>query len=116
MGDPLDLRVDARERGIPISPPPQRVVPSAEQLDVLARHSREYRGDIAIEASGRPAIIYCHPYEFNDRELDDYPNIPRKLRLSQGIGRGRFTGRMRTLLQSLRFGRLSDVLAGWGVE
>jgi polysaccharide deacetylase family protein (PEP-CTERM system associated) len=83
-----------------------RVLPTA----LLGRGLRE------IEASGRPGIIYCHPYEFNDRELDDYPNIPRKLRLSQGIGRGRFPQRMRTLLQSLRFGRLSDVLAAWGVE
>lgn len=74
------------------------------------------RGLQAIAASGRPAIIYCHPYEFNDRELDEYPDIPRRLRLSQGIGRGRFTERVRTLLRKFRFGSLTDVLAAWGVE
>ena len=83
-----------------------RVLPTA----VLAR------GLQAIAASGRPAVIYCHPYEFNDRELDDYPDIPRRLRLSQGMGRGRFPERMRTLLQRFRFGPLSDVLAAWGIE
>jgi hypothetical protein len=74
------------------------------------------RGLQAIAASGRPAVIYCHPYEFNDRELDEYPDIPRGLRLSQGMGRGRFTERVRTLLRKFRFGPLTDVLAAWGVE
>jgi polysaccharide deacetylase family protein (PEP-CTERM system associated) len=74
------------------------------------------RGLQAIAASGRPAVIYCHPYEFNDRELDEYPDIPRRLRLSQGMGRGRFTERVRTLLRKFRFGPLTDVLAAWGVE
>jgi polysaccharide deacetylase family protein (PEP-CTERM system associated) len=74
------------------------------------------RGLQAIAASGRPAVIYCHPYEFNDRELDEYPDIPRRLRLSQGMGRGRFTERARTLLRKFRFGPLTDVLAAWGVE
>jgi len=74
------------------------------------------RGLHAIAASGRPAVIYCHPYEFNDRELDEYPDIPRRLRLSQGMGRGRFTERVRTLLRKFRFGPLTDVLAAWGVE
>jgi polysaccharide deacetylase family protein (PEP-CTERM system associated) len=74
------------------------------------------RGLQAIAASGRPAIVYCHPYEFNDRELDGYPEISRGLRLSQGIGRGRFPERIRTLLRKFRFGTLTDVLAAWGVE
>jgi polysaccharide deacetylase family protein (PEP-CTERM system associated) len=74
------------------------------------------RGLQAIAASGRPAIVYCHPYEFNDRELDEYPDIPRRLRLLQGMGRGRFPERVRTLLRRFRFGPLTEVLAAWGVE
>jgi polysaccharide deacetylase family protein (PEP-CTERM system associated) len=70
----------------------------------------------SIAASGRPGIIYCHPYEFNSEELDDYPDISRRLRLSQGMGRGAFPQRVRGLLRTLRFGRLRDVLSAWGVE
>jgi polysaccharide deacetylase family protein (PEP-CTERM system associated) len=74
------------------------------------------RGLRSIAGSGRPGIIYCHPYEFNDSELDEYPDISRRLRLSQGVGRGRFTDRVRRLLRTFRFGPLSDVLAAWGIE
>jgi len=74
------------------------------------------RGLQSIAASGRPGIIYCHPYEFNESELDEYPDVPRRLRLSQGVGRGRFTERVRTLLRMFRFGPLTNVLSAWGVE
>jgi polysaccharide deacetylase family protein (PEP-CTERM system associated) len=64
----------------------------------------------------RPAIVYCHPYEFNPRELDDYRGeIPRSLRASQSLGRGAFIERIRTLLTRLRFGRFDEVLEAWGV-
>jgi polysaccharide deacetylase family protein (PEP-CTERM system associated) len=70
----------------------------------------------SIGADGRPAIVYCHPYEFNDSELAGYDDVPRKLRLSQGIGRGSFTARVRDLLGSFQFGRFTDVLAAWGLR
>jgi polysaccharide deacetylase family protein (PEP-CTERM system associated) len=82
-----------------------RVLPTA----LLARGLR------AIAAAERPAIVYTHPYEFNDMELGEYRDIPRRLRLSQGIGRSRFPNRVRTLLRTFRFGPLADVLAAWGV-
>jgi polysaccharide deacetylase family protein (PEP-CTERM system associated) len=64
----------------------------------------------------RPAIVYCHPYEFNPHELDDYRGeIPRRLRASQSLGRGAFTERIRTLLIRLRFGRFDEVLDAWGI-
>jgi polysaccharide deacetylase family protein (PEP-CTERM system associated) len=63
----------------------------------------------------RPAIVYCHPYEFNATELEEYRgDIPTKLRLSQGLGRGSFVDRVRHLLAKLEFGRFDAVLAGWG--
>ncbi len=73
------------------------------------------RGLRSIAASGRPAVVYCHPYEFNSDELAEYPDIPRRLHLSQGLGRGRFTNRMRTLLTEFSFGPLKEVLAAWGL-
>jgi len=73
------------------------------------------RGLRSIAASGRPAVVYCHPYEFNSDELADYPGIPWQLRLSQGTGRGQFTNRIRTLLTKFSFGRLTDVLTAWGL-
>jgi polysaccharide deacetylase family protein (PEP-CTERM system associated) len=64
----------------------------------------------------RPAIVYCHPYEFNPDELDDYRGeIPTALRASQSLGRGAFAERVRTLLTRLPFGRFDDVLEAWGV-
>ena len=72
-------------------------------------------------ASGRsrpragPAIVYCHPYEFNPDELDEYPDVSWRLRASQGLGRGSFGERVRTLLPKFAFGRLDAVLAAWGL-
>lgn len=64
----------------------------------------------------RPAIVYCHPYEFNPHELDDYRGeIPRSLRAGQSLGRAAFAERIRTLLTSLRFGRFDEVLDAWGI-
>lgn len=70
----------------------------------------------SIGADGRPAVVYCHPYEFNDSELAGYEDVPRKLRISQGIGRGAFTKRVRDLLRSFPFGRFTDVLVAWGLR
>jgi len=70
----------------------------------------------SIGADGRPVIVYCHPYEFNDSELGDYDDVPRKLRFSQGIGRGSFTSKVQGLLRRFAFGRFTDVLLAWGLR
>ena len=70
----------------------------------------------AVAAESRPAVVYCHPYEFNPDELDDYRGIPRRVRMAQGVGRGRFAGRVGSLLTTFAFGRLSDVLVAWGLR
>jgi polysaccharide deacetylase family protein (PEP-CTERM system associated) len=69
-----------------------------------------------IAASGRPGIVYTHPYEFNATELDEYRGVvaSRYLR-SQSLGRRSFVGRVRRLLTQQRFGRFDHVLAAWGV-
>jgi polysaccharide deacetylase family protein (PEP-CTERM system associated) len=82
-----------------------RVLPKRLLLSALQSISRE-----------RPAIVYCHPYEFNPRELEDYRGeIPRTLRMSQSLGRRSFAEHVRALLQGLRFGRFDEVLAAWGI-
>ena len=74
------------------------------------------RGIRAVRDDGRPAIMYCHPYEFSPRELNDYRGrIPARQRLSQSLGRGASIKRMRSLLGRLPFGRFDDTLESWGI-
>jgi polysaccharide deacetylase family protein (PEP-CTERM system associated) len=74
------------------------------------------RGLQSIVASGRPAVVYCHPYEFSTNELADYRGqVSRHLRLSQNLGRAGFAGRIRKLLRALHFGRFDEVLEAWGL-
>jgi polysaccharide deacetylase family protein (PEP-CTERM system associated) len=68
-----------------------------------------------IVRRGRPAVVYCHPYEFNARELDDYRGLaPGFYRRQQRLGRSAFPGRLRRLLTSLPVGRFDDVLIAHG--
>lgn len=74
------------------------------------------KGLRGIIASGRPPIVYCHPYEFNPDELADYRGqVSERFRLAQGLGRRAFVRRLRNLFRSTRFGRLDEVLGSWGV-
>lgn len=67
-------------------------------------------------ADGRPPVVYCHPYEFNNGELDAYRDrVPWKIRLHQGVGRRALEERVRSLLALLPFGRLDGVLTSWGL-
>lgn len=71
----------------------------------------------SIVRSGRPAIVYCHPYEFNATELAEYRGkAPRSYLLAQGLGRKSFVKRVRRLLKDLSFGRFDDVLAAWNLR
>jgi polysaccharide deacetylase family protein (PEP-CTERM system associated) len=70
----------------------------------------------SIGAAGRPAVVYCHPYEFNPTELEDFRGrVPSRVLRAQALGRRRFVPRLRRLLGSQAFGRFDDVLAAWGV-
>ena len=58
-------------------------------------------------------MFYCHPYEFDPGELwETSLPIPLKVRLHQGLGRGRFEARLQAFIR--RFGGLParDALAG----
>jgi polysaccharide deacetylase family protein (PEP-CTERM system associated) len=73
------------------------------------------RGFRAATAAGRPGVAYFHPYEFAPDELKGYPEVARRVRLHQGLGRRRAVERMRGLFGTLAFGRLSDVLRSFGL-
>jgi hypothetical protein len=69
----------------------------------------------AIATSGRPGIVYSHPYEFNATELAEYRGtVPARYLRSQGLGRRSFVPRVRRLLTRQRFGRFDAVLRAWG--
>lgn len=69
-----------------------------------------------IVDSGRPPVVYTHPYEFNAAELDEYRGVvPRRLRLAQSFGRPSLVDRVRRLLTGLPFGRFDETLAAWAV-
>jgi polysaccharide deacetylase family protein (PEP-CTERM system associated) len=69
-----------------------RLLPGAVARSAAARVMRE-----------TVFVYYCHPYEVDPRELweTDLP-IPLRVRLHQGLGRGRFQRRLERFLQ--RFG------------
>lgn len=74
------------------------------------------RGLNTVAESLRPPIVYCHPYEFNAHELDDYRGqVPGRQRLSQAVGRGRFVPRLQRLFAEMPFGRFDRVLREWGI-
>ena len=64
---------------------------------------------------GRPPVLYFHPYEFNEAELDAFrERVPWKTRLHQGLGRKALARRVCGVLDRVSFGRLDAVLATWG--
>ena len=70
----------------------------------------------SITAIGRPAIVYCHPYEFAPNELDEFKGRVSPLFLRyQRLGRSQFEARIQYLFSALPFGRMDSVLANWGV-
>ena len=71
----------------------------------------------SVLASGRPAILYCHPYEFSPEEMDEFRGqVGPAFRLTQGIGRSSFIRRVHHLLANLPFGRFDDVMAPWRAD
>jgi polysaccharide deacetylase family protein (PEP-CTERM system associated) len=53
--------------------------------------------------ASQPFVFYCHPYEFDARELQEIPlQLPLHIRLHQGLGRCWFTQRFTAFLR--RFG------------
>jgi polysaccharide deacetylase family protein (PEP-CTERM system associated) len=75
------------------------------------------RGMQAIEKEGRPAVIYCHPYEFRAEEIDEYRNqVNPFFAIYQKSGRRGFVRRLRRLLKEFKFGRLDQCLTRWQAQ
>ena len=123
-GWPLEPHYDRRRRGRPDSRGAGRdlvargirlPVAGGGYFRVLPRRVIE-SGLRSIAAAGRPAIVYCHPYEFNSDELAEYRDVPRRFRWSQGSAVGRTFGACARSCREFAFGRFTDVLAAWGVD
>jgi polysaccharide deacetylase family protein (PEP-CTERM system associated) len=70
----------------------------------------------SITATGRPVIVYCHPYEITPEEIDEFRGrVPRFFLWSQRLGRQRFAARIKHLFNSLPFGRMDTVLTNWSI-
>lgn len=68
----------------------------------------------SVLSSGRPVILYCHPYEFSPEEMDEYRGrVSPAFRFTQGLGRTSFIRRVHYLLGNLPFGRFDEVMAAW---
>jgi hypothetical protein len=66
-----------------------------------------------ILAEGRPVITYCHPYEFDPREMSAYrDSVSWLYRAYQSMGRRGYPHRMQRLFARFPFGRLDAVLDG----
>jgi len=66
----------------------------------------------------QPVIIYCHPYEFNPRDLDEYyrMKVSKRFLITQGLGRSFYGKKINGLLQRLPFGRFDQVLETWRLQ
>ncbi len=71
----------------------------------LTRHAID-----RINAEGRPAVVYLHPWEL-DPEEPDVPQAALHARLRHRLNLGRTEARLRALLRGRQFGPLREVFA-----
>jgi len=66
----------------------------------------------------QPVIMYCHPYEFNAHDLDEYHrmNVSKAFLFTQGLGRTFHGTKIYNLFQRLPFGRFDQVLETWRIK
>jgi len=66
----------------------------------------------------QPVIVYCHPYEFNAHDLDEYyrMNVSKTFLFTQGLGRSFYGKKIDGLFQRLPFGRFDQVLEIWRLK
>jgi polysaccharide deacetylase family protein (PEP-CTERM system associated) len=63
--------------------------------------------------SGAPFIAYCHPYEFDPHEFASLDlDIPLRVRMHQGLGRGRLQGRFERMIAGHETALACDVALG----
>ncbi len=66
----------------------------------------------------QPVIIYCHPYEYNAHDMDEYykMDVSKTFLFTQGLGRAYYGKKMDNLFQRLPFGRFDQVLETWRIK
>ena len=66
----------------------------------------------------QPVIMYCHPYEFNAHDLDEYHRmkVSKAFLFTQGLGRTFHGTKIYNLFQRLPFGRFDQVLETWRIK
>ena len=66
----------------------------------------------------QPVIIYCHPYEYNAHDMDEYyqMNVSKTFLFTQSLGRKYYGKKMDRLFQGLPFGRFDQVLETWRIK
>lgn len=66
----------------------------------------------------QPVIVYCHPYEFNAHDLDEYyrMNVSKTFLIAQGLGRSFYGKKIDGMFQRLPFGRFDQVLETWRLK
>lgn len=66
----------------------------------------------------QPVVIYCHPYEYNPHDMDEYHrmNVSKAFLFTQGLGRTSYGKKIDYLFQRLPFGRFDQVLETWRIK
>ena len=64
-----------------------------------------------LQACGRSAVVYCHPYEFDpDAFAESKLPVPWRMRLHQELGRRRFAHKIGALLDEFPFVAMRGLL------
>jgi len=64
-----------------------------------------------INAEGRPAVVYLHPYELDSQEMRLFrEQIPRHLYWSQSVNRHQTELKVRSLLRDFKFAPIREVI------
>jgi len=64
-----------------------------------------------IERSGRPAVLYLHPYELDDEAISQcHEHVPLRMRVHQGFGRRGMPRKLENLLTGFHFAPIRTVL------
>jgi polysaccharide deacetylase family protein (PEP-CTERM system associated) len=65
-----------------------------------------------INAEGRAAVVYVHPYELDEQEMQRFRGrIPWRLYLSQSLNRHQTESKLRSLLRDFGFAPVREVIA-----
>jgi len=64
-----------------------------------------------INAEGRPAVVYVHPYELDSQEMRQFRGrIPWRLYWSQSLNRQQTESKLRSLLRDFEFAPIREVI------